>query len=115
MRAHEILSKPIIEGGNAVADAGTIHIDEIEPTLEKLAKLLGMPEIKDQTLGSVGKAEYSGDIDIVIDMDKDGMKELSHELRNKLGSQNVAGVAGNVSFAFPIEKQTIWRPKELSI
>lgn len=110
MRAREIIvvgnrlaKTRIDEGGNAVPDVGAIHIDEIEPTLRKLADMLKMPEIMDQTLGSVGKAEYSGDIDIGLDVDADTMKELSNDLRGKLGNQNVKGVAGNVAFAFPIE------------
>jgi hypothetical protein len=110
MRAREIVTinripqkVRIDEGGNAVPDVGAIHIDEIEPTLKKLADMLKMPEVLDQTLGSVGKAEYSGDIDIAVNIDTDALKELSHELRNMLGNQNVKGVAGNVAFAFPIE------------
>jgi hypothetical protein len=104
MRAHEILTrKTIMEGGNAVPGVGTIHIDEINPTLNKLADMLKMPEVVDNTLGSVGKAEYSGDIDIVINADSDTMKELAGDLRGKLGSENVASSAGNISFAFPIE------------
>ena len=105
MRAYEILKETVslAEGGNAVPDVGTIHIDEIEPTLKKLADMLKMPEVMDQTLGSVGKAEYSGDIDIVVNLDSDALKELSNDLRGVLGNQNVKGVAGNIAFAFPIE------------
>lgn len=99
MRAYEIL----LEGGNAFPDVGTIHISEIEPTLKALADMLGMPNVADQALGSVGKAEYSGDIDVALDLDREAMKELSHDLRNKLGSQNVTGVAGNVNLSFPIQ------------
>ncbi len=107
MRAHEIVNGKFVrqiisEGGNAFDDVGTIHISEIEPTMKALADFLGMPEIVDQALGSVGKSEYSGDIDVVIDMDRDGIKELSHEIRNKLGNQSVTGVAGNVAIRFPI-------------
>ena len=97
MRAREIVTinripqkVRIDEGGNAVPDVGAIHIDEIEPTLKKLADMLKMPEVLDQTLGSVGKAEYSGDIDIAVNIDTDALKELSHELRNMLGNMKAS-------------------------
>lgn len=104
MRAFELTKqrKSIIEGGNAFPDVGTIHIDEIKPTMRDIAKLIGMPNAVNQALGSVGKTEYSGDIDIAVDLDRDRMKIMSKNLRNKLGSQSVTGVAGNISFRFPI-------------
>lgn len=104
MRAFELTNqqKPIVEGGNAFPDVGTIHIDEIKPTMRDIAKLIGMPNAVNQALGSVGKAEYSGDIDIAVDLDKDKMKIMSKKLRNNLGDQSVTGVAGNISFRFPI-------------
>lgn len=107
MRAHEIVNHRFVrqvlaEGGNAFPDVGAIHISEVEPTLKAIADFLGMPEVVNNALGSVGKSEYSGDIDIVVDMTPDAVKELSHEIRNKLGNQSVAGVAGNVAFRFPI-------------
>lgn len=99
MRAYEILT----EGGNAFTNVGVIHISEIKPTLEWLAQQINMPEIKTQTVGSVGKKEYSGDIDVVVNLDRDEMKELSDTLRSTLGEQNVIGVAGNVITRVPIK------------
>jgi hypothetical protein len=99
MRAYEILN----EGGNAFTDVGAIHISEIKPTLEWLAKQIRLPEIKKQTLGSVGKKEYSGDIDVVVNLDREEMKELSTKLRKLLGEENVKGVAGNVITRVPIK------------
>ena len=55
-------------GGAAVSNAGTIHIDEIKPTLDKLTFDLGLDKnLNDFVVGSTGKRDYSGDIDIVID------------------------------------------------
>jgi len=99
MRAYEILN----EGGNAFTDVGAVHISEIEPTLEWLSKQIGMPEIKKQTLGSVGKKEYSGDIDVVVNLDKEEMKALGEKLRSILGNANVRGAAGNVISRVPIQ------------
>ena len=54
---------------------GPIHINEIEPTLEVLEKSLGI-DLKGNVLGSVGKKEFSGDIDIAIQVDPDKIPEL---------------------------------------
>jgi hypothetical protein len=54
-------------GGNAVTNVGPIHIDEIGPTIEALEQALGI-KLRDNTLGSVGKKDISGDIDIAIDI-----------------------------------------------
>lgn len=107
MRGFEIIHNTLqrhtlVEGGNAFPDVGTIHIDEIEPTLQAIAKLLDMPNVTNQVLGSVGKSEYSGDIDIAVDLNSDEMKEVSAKLRKKLGQQSVTGVAGNVTFRVSI-------------
>ena len=107
MRATEIVNgRPIpqivSEGGNAFPGVGSIYIDEVKPTLKSLADFLGMPEIVNQALGSAGKSEYSGDLDVVVDMDPETLKELSNDLRKKLGNQNVTNVAGNASFVWPI-------------
>jgi hypothetical protein len=56
----------LTEGG-AMAGVGAIHADEIGPTLDKLEKILGI-DLKNNTLGSVGKKEFSGDIDIALDI-----------------------------------------------
>lgn len=99
MRAYEILT----EGGNAFTDVGAIHISEIKPTLEWLAQQINHPEILKQTLGSVGKKEYSGDIDVVVDLDREEMKELALTLHKVLGQENVRGMAGNVITRVPIQ------------
>jgi hypothetical protein len=55
-------------GGAAVPGVGTIHIDEIKPTLGKLTADLGFDKnLNDYVVGSTGKRDYSGDIDIIID------------------------------------------------
>jgi hypothetical protein len=47
---------------------GLIHIDEIEPTLKNLENALGVP-LLDNVLGSVGKREFSGDIDVAVNLE----------------------------------------------
>lgn len=54
--------------GGAMPGVGPIHIDEIEPTLDALEKILKI-DLKDNVLGSVGKKQFSGDIDIALQID----------------------------------------------
>ena len=70
----------ITEGG-AMPGVGPIHIDEIEPTLDALEKVLGI-DLKNNVLGSVGKKEFSGDIDVAIQVDPDKIPELVKRLEN---------------------------------
>ena len=64
----------LTEGGS-MPGVGPIHIDEIEPTLDALEKSLGI-DLKNNVLGSVGKKEFSGDIDVAIQVDPDKIPEL---------------------------------------
>jgi hypothetical protein len=57
----------IINEGGAMPGVGAVHIDEINPTLEALEKSIGI-DLKDHVLGSVGKREFSGDIDVALDI-----------------------------------------------
>ena len=54
------------ESGSAPG-VGPIHIDEIKPTLDPISKFLGV-DLMSMTLGSVGKKEFSGDIDVAINI-----------------------------------------------
>ena len=70
----------ITEGGS-MPGVGPIHIDEINPTLDALEKVLGI-DLKNNVLGSVGKKEFSGDIDVAIQVDSDKIPELVKRLEN---------------------------------
>lgn len=72
--------KILIEGG-AMAGVGAIHIDEIEPTLDNLEKVLGI-DLKNNTLGSVGKKEFSGDIDIALEINPEDIPAFVEKLKN---------------------------------
>lgn len=62
------ITVPNDAGGGAIPGCGTIHISEVSPTLTRLSIELGLPfNLNDYTLGSTGKREYSGDIDLVLD------------------------------------------------
>lgn len=65
----------ILNEGGAMPGVGPIHIDEINPTLDALEKTLGI-DLKNNVLGSVGKKEFSGDIDVAIQVDPAAIPEL---------------------------------------
>ena len=68
------MTTKLFEGGS-MPGVGPIHIDEINPTLDALEKALGI-DLKNNVLGSVGKKEFSGDIDVAIQVDPDKIPEL---------------------------------------
>ena len=70
----------LFEGG-AMPGVGPIHIDEIEPTLDALEKILKV-DLKNNVLGSVGKKEFSGDIDVALQVDPDDIPEFVEKLKS---------------------------------
>jgi hypothetical protein len=71
----------ILAEGGAMPGVGAIHIDEIEPTLDSLEKILGI-DLKNNVLGSVGKKEFSGDIDIALDISNEDLPAFVEKLQN---------------------------------
>lgn len=69
----------ILNEGGSMPGVGPIHIDEITPTLDALEKELGI-DLKNNVLGSVGKKEFSGDIDVAIQVETDKIPELIKKL-----------------------------------
>jgi hypothetical protein len=68
----------LAEGGNIFSDR-RIQKSEVLPTLKHLEKLTGL-SLLDNTLGSTGKAESSGDIDVVIDSNLHSKDKLIKDL-----------------------------------
>jgi DNA polymerase/3'-5' exonuclease PolX len=71
----------LAEGGNIFSDR-RIQKSEVLPTLKHLEKLTGL-SLVDNTLGSTGKAESSGDIDVVIDSNLHSKDKLIKDLITK--------------------------------
>lgn len=65
----ELATQELTEGGH-MPGVGAIHISEIEPTLRQLEADLGI-DLLNNTLGSVGKKQFSGDIDVAITIPED--------------------------------------------
>lgn len=78
-RMSGLLDSQQVNEGGAMPGVGIIHHSEIKPTLLKLEKELGIPLIKN-ALGSVGKKEFSGDIDIAVKLDKDQIADFAERL-----------------------------------
>ena len=71
----------ILTEGGSMPGVGAIHIDEIEPTLDSLEKILGI-DLKNNTLGSVGKKEFSGDIDVALEINPEDIPAFVEKLQN---------------------------------
>lgn len=70
----------VITEGGSMSGVGAIHIDEIEPTLDRLEQVLGV-DLKNNTLGSVGKREFSGDIDVALDIQPEDLPDFVEKLK----------------------------------
>lgn len=69
------------EGGNLFPDTRRINKNEVMPTIEYLETLTGLA-LRDKLLGSTGKAETSGDIDVGVDATKITKDQLIQNLSN---------------------------------
>lgn len=73
------MTNKLFEGG-AMPGVGPIHIDEINPTLDALERVLKI-DLKNNVLGSVGKKEFSGDIDVALQIETDAIPEFMEKLK----------------------------------
>jgi len=100
------IKEPSDNGGSAISGCGTIHVTEIKPTLDKLSKEMNLSPVNlnDFVLGSTGKREYSGDIDLVLDRDwcRWIVADLIDFLRFVYGKENVARNGDMVHLKYPI-------------
>ncbi len=104
--------KSLLEGGNVFKDATKtpvtqrINREEIKPSVAFVEKILGIP--LDGYLGTTGKKDSSGDIDIGIDSAKYDKKEIADKLRAWAKDQGqkpiewVKLTASSVHFKTPI-------------
>lgn len=89
------------EGGGMFEDVGVIHRDEVEPTVKKIEEALNIPTLLSQVVGSTGKKEYSGDIDIAINIGED-ITEFQNTLLETFGKDNVNVQGKLLSIRAPI-------------
>jgi len=79
----------VISEGGSMPGVGAIHIDEINPTLIPLEKELGI-DLRNNALGSVGKREFSGDIDVALKIDADKIPEFVERLKKSSQIMDIA-------------------------
>lgn len=99
------IKTPTDLGGTAVPGCGTIHRSEIKKTLDKLSDDLEMPfDFNDYIMGSTGKREYSGDIDLVVDQVwwDHGIPLFRQNLEQVFGRENVARNGDMLHLKYPI-------------
>ncbi len=97
-------------GGSALAGCGVIHRTEIGPTLTALSTELGLSfDLNDFTVGSTGKRDYSGDVDLVIDDAwwTTGVTEFALLLSRKYGHSVVTVNGLTVHLKYPISNYDI--------
>jgi len=91
--------------GTALPGCGTIHKSEIKDTLTKLSNDLAMSfDFNDYVVGSTGKREYSGDIDLVVDpaLWSGTVGEFRQNLDMTFGKHNVARHGAMLHISYPI-------------
>lgn len=83
MRLLELSNQKIdmLTEGGSLGGVGSIHIDEIEPTLTKLEKSVGV-DLKNNVLGSVGKTQFSGDIDVALQIEPEAIPGFIERLKS---------------------------------
>lgn len=102
------LSTPsiLLEGGGNFNNAGTIHISELPATLAYMEQSFGLKNLANRVLGSTGKKEFSGDIDLIGGFDKDddvARQKLFDIMSSNLGSQNVKKQGQTLFACVPIQ------------
>lgn len=70
----------LLKESGSMQGTGAIHISEINPTLAALEKVLGM-DLRNNALGSVGKKEFSGDIDIALNLSGEEIPAFMEKLK----------------------------------
>jgi len=86
---HKAVQSEILSEGGSLPGVGAIHIDEINPTLIPLEKELGI-DLRNNALGSVGKREFSGDIDVALKIDTDKIPEFVERLKKSRQIMDIA-------------------------
>jgi len=86
---HKAVQSEILSEGGSLPGVGAIHIDEINPTLVPLEKELGI-DLRNNALGSVGKRQFSGDIDVALDIETDKISEFVERLKKSSQIMEIA-------------------------
>lgn len=80
-RIKRIRQEELISESGSAPGVGPIHRDEIEATLAPISKFVGI-DLSKQVLGSVGKKQFSGDIDVAINIPPEEWNAFQEKLEN---------------------------------
>lgn len=88
MKLNEI--NPLTEDQTPIKHFNTkyVHCDDIPSTLTYVSKLTGIPKNDLHKIGSTGKKQYSGDIDLAIDCNKYAMSDINQIIQDQIGKEN---------------------------
>lgn len=101
---NEVAQKMISEGGNAFEGVGTVHVSEIPATLQRIEQQVGLSDVNGRALGSVGKKEYSGDIDLAVEpKSPEELVAFIEQLEQVYGKENVRKIGSIVTTKVKIE------------
>ena len=95
------------EGGNVFKVDGKpatqrINLQDIQPTINYLEKLTGLP-LSDNMLGTTGKKASSGDLDLAVDITQTSKEQLIAKLKTSgVEDQDIAKSGDNVHMKTPI-------------
>lgn len=99
----------LFEGGSALAQSGVARIDKkfVASTIELVSRLSGVPKKDLHPLGTTGKNNTSGDIDLGIDMGKYPPESVHRRLMTKIGNEHHTYNRGTkvYSYAIPVVKR----------
>lgn len=92
---------------------GRIHRDDIQPTVQFLSTLTGIDaeQLMDGVLGSVGKQETSGDIDVALDHNDADFEKLADVIKKQIDQVKVNSGFKSVNLLVPIQGD---KSKEIS-
>lgn len=97
------------EGGYAMKDTGVQRIKKgnVHPTIEHISALTGIPKKELHPLGTTGKTESSGDIDLAVETGRYDPEDIHKRLKGKLGDQNCKYSSGLKigSYSVPIMRR----------
>ena len=104
MKTFEQFFRLLKEGGNLFEGTRRINKSEVAPTIKQLEALTGLPLFANM-LGSTGKAETSGDIDLGVDANEISKDELIQRLLSAgIQPQDMKKTGIEVGFKAPIYK-----------
>ena len=96
----------LLQENKVLRDVNVVSVskDDIEPTLQYVARLTNIPFEDLHPVGSTGKAETSGDIDVAVDQNRYVPFKIHDRLSKQLGSEYAVYNRGTRigSYAIPI-------------